>query len=233
MLVGCGIMKNLITNKKGSYTIEVSMIFTVIILAVLAMMFTFAYMLQKVSLVKSAVSAAQQGAEVWTDSRKSIGNGMVDAGEKRDSLYFRVKDNLLFQEKIFKWSTDGNNESNDYKSLPAKKVSKLMNSICIALKGGILKPKATDIYISCNNNLFKGRIAVEISQEVSPPLGGIKAFLDGKDTVTMQGRAVSTIVEPSEYIRNIDLAVELSKRVEDELNFQDILEQISGEKQQQ
>jgi hypothetical protein len=226
-------MKNLITNKKGSYTIEVSMIFTVIILAVLAMMFTFAYMLQKVSLLKSAVSAAQQGAEVWTDSRKSIGNGMVDTGEMRDSLYFRVKDNLLFQEKIFKWSTDGTNESNDYKSLPGKKVSKLTNSICNALKGGILKPRATDIYISCSNNLFKGRIAVEINQEVSPPLGGIKAFLDGKDTVTMQGRAVSTIVEPSEYIRNIDLAVELSKRVEDELNFQDILEQISGEKRKQ
>lgn len=225
------ILRKLMGNDKGSYTIEVSMVFTIVIMAVLALMFTFAYMLQKVSLVRLATYAAQQGAYIWTDSRRNPENGIVDISEEKDSLYYRLNDNLLFSEKTFEWSTAGMEEKDDGGSLLMKKAGKIKSSVCENLKGFILKPRDTSIRIGYSNNLLKGQLTVEVTQEISIPLGGIKAFFDGKDTVTLQGRAASTVVEPAEYIRNIDLAVELSKKIEDEISFEDILERISNKKQ--
>lgn len=209
------------------------MVFTIVILAVFALMFTFAYMLQKVSLERTAAYIARQGAEIWTDSRKSIEDGAVDFSKEEDSLYYRISDNLLFRSEAFEWNLENLPEKGLGNSLPLKKVEKIKDALCKNLTSLILKPGNTNIRVAYSNNLLKGQLTVEITQEVGVPLGGIKAFFDGKDTATLQGRAVSTIIEPAEYIRNIDLAVELSGKMKDSIDFQDILDRISGGKQQE
>ncbi|HYF74978.1 MAG TPA: hypothetical protein VD757_00205, partial [Candidatus Nitrosocosmicus sp.] len=71
-------------------------------------------------------------------------------------------------------------------------------------------------------------LIVEIIQEVKIPLGGIKAFFDGKDTLTLIAWSEAAVTEPDEYIRNIDLAMELGKRYKDKLDLKGLLDKVQA-----
>ncbi len=85
--------------------------------------------------------------------------------------------------------------------------------------------------ITYSNNIIRGKLSVEITQEIKVPLGGIKQFFDGKDTLTLSAQSEAAVSEPDEYIRNIDLAVELSKKLEGELDFEGMLDKIKAKGQ--
>lgn len=208
------------------------MVFTVVILAILALIFMFAYMLQKVSLMRVTAFAAQQGAEIWTDSRKDIDNVAIDVSTERDSLYYRVNDNSLLDEITIEWSSGEIKEKSDFGCLPEKKMNRVKDYIFKSLKASLLKPRNTNVNISYKNNLLRGQIVVEITQEISIPLGNIKAFFSGKDTVVLKSRSASVVVEPVEYIRNIDLAVELSKKIGESISLKDIISKIKDNGEQ-
>lgn len=226
--------------EKGSYTIEASMIFTMIVLVILTLLFAFVYVQQKSRLVSAASFAAQQGAELWLDSRKNMENGYISSQKSADSIGYRIFDNLLLSEKtyvgyieedvssgkpelILKMDTGGN--------LPGQKVSLIGESLCKKISGTVIKPEKTKVSITYKNNALRGRLTVEITQEIKVPLGGIKKFFDGKDTLTLSGRSVSSISEPAEYIRNVDLAIELSQKLGEELDLMGIMDKIKSKGQ--
>ncbi|HYF75188.1 MAG TPA: hypothetical protein VD757_01265, partial [Candidatus Nitrosocosmicus sp.] len=140
-------------RERGSYTIEISMIFTLIIFVVLLLMFMFLYMQQKACLVSAAAYAAQQGAEIWLDSRKSMEDGEVGNARKADPINYRVFDNLLFSRKTFEGyikeapGTDGKRKPvlkmNTGSSLPDKKARLIGEALCSKLDGLMLKPEDT------------------------------------------------------------------------------------------
>ncbi|MHB1394031.1 MAG: TadE family protein [Clostridia bacterium] len=224
-------------HDKGSFTVEVSMIFTLIVFVILTLLFTFLYMQQKASLVSAASFAAQQGAELWQDSRKSMENGEVNKAEA-DSIGYRVFDNLLFSSKTFEGyfqevsAPEGRKklvlkmDAGD--SLPGQKVSLIGEALCKRIGSTVLRPKSSKVRITYINNALRGRLSVEIIQEIKVPLGGIKALFDGKDTLTLNGQSKSAVTEPAEYIRNIDLAIELSKKLEGELDLLGLIDKIKS-----
>jgi hypothetical protein len=60
------------------------------------------------------------------------------------------------------------------------------------------------------------------------PFGGIKRFLNGKETVTLACKSTAAVTEPAEYIRNVDLALELTKKLEDSIDIEGVMSRISG-----
>lgn len=222
--------------EKGSYTIEASMLFTLMVFVIITLLFTFMYMQQKARLVSAASFAAQQGAELWLDSRRSMENGEVDGTGTADSIGYRVFDNLLLSGKTYEAyieeETDGNGRQklvlrmDKGNNLPAKKAMLIGAELCKRIEGAVLKPESTKLRISYTNNALRGRLSVEIEQEVKIPLGGLKTFLDGKDTLTLIGRSTAAVSEPAEYIRNVDLAIELSKKLGGKLDFQGMLDKV-------
>ena len=74
-------------------------------------------------------------------------------------------------------------------------------------------------------------LTVEIIQEIKVPLGGMKKLLDGKATLSLAGSSSAAVTEPAEYIRNVDLAVELSRRFGEQLDLKGILESIKAKGQ--
>ncbi len=223
---------------KGSYTVEASMVFTLIVLVVITLLFAFLYVQQKAKLVYAASFAAQQGAELWRDSRKDMEDGRVDIKKVSDSAGYRIFDNLLLSERTFKGYIE-EKISSDGKSapvlimetgggLPGKKASSIGKALYKKISPLFIKPENTRISITYRNNALRGRLLVEITQEIKIPLGGIKKFFDGKDTLTLSGSSSSSIVEPSEYIRNIDLAIELSQRLKEELDLMGLMEKIKS-----
>lgn len=226
----------------GSFTVEISMIFTVIVMAVITLLFTFLYMQQKAYLMSAAAFAAQQGAELWRDSGGSMENGGAYMGKHMDPMSYRIFDNLLFSEGTFEGylveetEADGSPvfvlrlDTGD--GLVGRKTAIIGNALAKRLRASVLKPEETKIRMKYSNNGLSGRISVEIIQEIKVPLGGIKRFIDGKATLSLAGSAMSKVAEPAEYIRNIDLAVELSRRLGEELDLMGVLDRLktSGKK---
>jgi hypothetical protein len=188
------------------------MIFTLIVFVILILLFTFLYMQQKASLVSAASFAAQQGAELWLDSRRSMENGEIEKVEA-DSLGYRIFDNLLFSNKTFEGYFEEEPAANGKmklvlkmdpgKSLPGQKVELIGEALCKRIERTVLKPKSTKLRITYVNNALRGRLIVEIIQEIKVPLGGIKVFLDGKDTLTINGQSTAAVSEPSESNRTV------------------------------
>jgi hypothetical protein len=87
------------------------------------------------------------------------------------------------------------------------------------------------VKVTYSNNVVRGKLYVEIIQEIKVPLGGIKQFFDGKDTLILSAQSEAAVSEPDEYIRNIDFALELSKKFEGELDFEGMLDKIRAKKQ--
>lgn len=225
-------------SDRGSYTIEASMIFSLIVLSVILLLFIFSYMQQKSTLESVASYAAQQGAELWLDSRRSMENGRTDLSKNADPPGYRVFDNLLMSEKTFEGYIEAAEDAQGRQmldlrldtdnTLPGKKALIIGEAICSKMKGTAIRPAGTKIRITYSNSFIIGKLSVEIIQEIKVPLGGLKQFLDGKETLTLSARSEAAVTEPEEYIRNIDFAVELAKELEGELDLKGIIEKIKA-----
>ena len=225
---------------RGSYTIEASLVFVTIMLALLALLFTFLYMGQRASLESFASFAAQQGAELWLDSRRNMEDGRINNKRPEDSIGYRIFDNLMFSsttyEGYFEREASDNGKTRVVfkmdagNNLPGHKALLIGEDLCKRIESTILKPESTRIRITFNNNALRGRLIVELIQEIKVPLGGIKEFFDGKDTLTLSVQSEAAVSEPDEYIRNVDLILELSKRLGEELDLGELAGRIGAKR---
>ena len=225
---------------RGSYTVEASMVFVTIMLALLALLFTFLYMGQRASLESFASFAAQQGAELWLDSRRNMEDGKINNKRPEDSMGYRIFDNLLFSsttyEGYFEREASDNGKTRVVfkmdagNNLPGHKALLIGEDLCKKIESTILKPESTRIRVTFNNNALRGRLIVELIQEIKVPLGGIKEFFDGKDTLTLSVQSEAAVSEPDEYIRNVDLILELSKRLGEELDLGELAGRIGAKR---
>ncbi|GEM_PF-567931 len=211
-------------NTSGSITIEAAIVVPTIILVLIALIVAFMILYQKAILVKAATQAAQQGAEIWTDSRKDIMDGSWDNTKERDSLYFRLFDSSfsasstmdLVSETKQEWEKTGN-------SIKGAKTLKVFNCVKTGLKRGLMKPKITKVDLDYTNCMVEGKLDITITQEIEIPLGWIKSFFDGKNTLTLTAKGVAVVEQPAEYIRNIDFALEYASKLKDSIDFGGIL----------
>jgi hypothetical protein len=198
-------------------------------------------MQQKTYLVSAASFAAQQGAELWRDSRRNIENGELIGTGTENSYGYRILDNLLLSRKTFEGylkeekGADGKSKlvliMDVGNNLPGQKVALIGEALCRRIENTVLKPEKTRVKLIYSNNGLRGRLSVEIMQEINVPLGGIKKFFDGKETLTLSGESTASVTEPAEYIRNIDLAIELSRRIEGELDLMGLLDKLGAKGQ--
>lgn len=222
-------------GEKGSITVETALVFPVIVFCIVALIFGFLLLYQKLLLTKAASLAAQQGAEIWVDSRKKIESGVWDPGERKDSLYYRLFSDTAFNgpyKKTLSASVEElKNEYNTAKSagrddIQAKKLSEMSAAIYAELGRGLLKPERTDIKIDFSNTVIQRRLKVTLAQEIRVPLGSIGQRIYGNSTMSLRGTGTAVVAEPAEYIRNVDLGIEYSKKLYNKLDIEEKLEEL-------
>ena len=202
------------------------MIFTSIVLAIVTLLFAFIYMQQKAYLTAAAAYAAEQGAELWDSTMGGI----------EHPVGYRVFDNLLMSEKTYEGllvrEKVGDGQSrlvlrlDSDESLPGHKMVLIGEALGKRLERAALKPQETRVKLTFSNNGLRQRLTIEIVQKVKVPLGSIKALFDGKETLNLYARSEAAVTEPAEYIRNVDLAVELSSRFRERLDLEGFLETL-------
>ncbi len=231
-------VKGLRGSNKGAFTVEATLVVPVILLVLFLLIYCFMILYQTVVLNRAAAFTAQQGAEVWLDSRKIIETGEFGS-TAMDGLYTRVLNDYLLEvdrplmdaeavdlsKSLETLYGEASTNSSDVKD---KKLYQIKAGLFKNLKGGILKPEKTTVDVKFTNRMLERKLDVTITQEVRIPLGMLKSIFSGKSTLTLEGRGTAAVAEPAEYIRNIDFGIECARRVKDAVNIDALLDKIKG-----
>lgn len=190
--------RSLLQDRRGSFTLEASLVFPVIFYALIILLFFCMYLYQTAVLGQAAGVAAERAAYSWDNSYRNSRTGAYEAG-KYDSLYWRLTDDGLLQ-GVFGWDESS---SNDYVNLQVPVSSQTDGALSLkklARTGGEL-PSGLTGEMSYDNNLMSRKVSVLLHRMI--PLVPLEKVLGD---VEQYGRSDSYIVEPVEWIRTVELA---------------------------
>ncbi|QYR20673.1 pilus assembly protein [Paenibacillus sp. sptzw28] len=190
-------------SEEGSFTLEASMVFPVIFVALIAMVMFSMYMYQKVVIYYAASISAERSAFQWNNSKRDAMSGIGITGEY-DGLYWRMSGNGALQSlfgygdaagdsgglSVAVGGTGSGRNSEESSSLPVVKISKI----------GARIPQPFEGEINYSYGLMEKRIEVKLRQPISIPI--LEKTL-GRSEPSSISRA--SIVDPVELIRNVDL----------------------------
>ncbi|WP_458125760.1 TadE/TadG family type IV pilus assembly protein [Paenibacillus sp. Z3-2] len=185
---------NRLKKEEGSFTVEASLIFPVVLFILVLLLFFTMYMYQKTFLNQHAYAASERAAYSWDNSHKQAMTGEFVAGE-HDNLYWRLTDDRMLG-ALFGWVGADNQVSvsvpaGEGGSLSEQKLSQAVQHISSAMKGTI----------EYQNSLTQRKITTKLDQVISLPLPSF--LFDSGNRVQTQGS--SAVVEPVEFIRTVDL----------------------------
>lgn len=192
-----------LSQEHGSFTVEASMLFPLIMMLLIVVMFFCLYMYQQVMLVYVGSTAAERASYSWDNSYKAAKTGEVQTGQN-DSLYWRLNDDQVL-DILFglgsgntnaAYQVGGGNEgtgdgSAATESLPIKKMAKSAAWIPFGIQGEM----------KYRNSLIKREVSINLNHPIRfAPL----EWIMGRLPLTTQ--LSSTIVDPVEFIRTVELA---------------------------
>ncbi|WP_248925602.1 TadE family protein [Paenibacillus hamazuiensis] len=193
----------------GSFTVEASLTFPLVMLATFAIVFACLFFYQRVALQFAAEQTAERAAFVWDNSAKELETGLFAIGQT-DGLYWRTfQDHAL---DIFHWMT-GRTVSGV--SLPSgrsgeglqgaeKKLNRSAGTLSTAVTGDL----------TYTNYLFLRKVEAKLKQIFVTPLYVWKWLK--RDSV--HADAASYVVEPAEFMRTVDLIRTFVQEVKDRIS---------------
>lgn len=227
--------KNFITRNKASVTVETTIIISTIIFILMVLVFSFMLMYQKALLAKTATKVAQQGAEIWVDSRKQIETGSYSE-EESDSLYYRIFNDALITGKKFSVTINSLaqykellSHETEKENIQEKKFLKMKKLILSELSRGILKPSKTTVEIEFSN-VIQRKIEVKLSQNIKIPIDFFIKFFGKRESFDLSSKGVAIVSEPSENIRNIDLGLEYFEKFKKGIDYEELKKKLKGSK---
>lgn len=194
-------LKKLKKNESGSFTLEASLLFPILLILTISLIFFSLVIYEKVELHQRAQLMADRMAYSWGNSGKDPATGSFDKytsdADSNDGLYWRLFGNNI----LSKFGLDLGNKSADIaigsrnsSSLPDRKLSRIPKSWLPAGATGT---------IQFWNNFAGGKIVVHLHQTLSLP-ATIKKIL-GISVISTN--AYASVSDPVEFIRDTDLVV--------------------------
>jgi len=187
---------NKLRHEEGSFTVEASMLFPFIFMIIVVLLFFCLYTYQKVVLVYVGSVAAERTVNNWDNSSKEAATGSFPYGQF-DGLYWRLTDdqalNVLFglTGQAQGTSYELHHLGSDSDSLPMRKMA----------GASALVPEAIQGKIVYQNQGWKRSVSVDIQNPLRfKPLEWMRS-----KQVTLQTRISSSVVDPVEFIRSVEL----------------------------
>ncbi|ETT51704.1 TadE/TadG family type IV pilus assembly protein [Paenibacillus sp. FSL H7-689] len=185
---------NKFKKEEGSFTVEASLIFPVVLFILVLLLFFTMYMYQETFLNQHAYAASERATYSWDNSHKQGMTGEFVAGE-HDNLYWRLTDDRMLG-ALFGWAGADNQVSvsipaGEGGSLLEQKLAQAVQQMPSAMKGTI----------EYQNSLIQRKVTTKLEQVISLPLPSF--LFDSGNRVLTQGS--SAVVEPVEFIRTVDL----------------------------
>jgi hypothetical protein len=195
-------LSQLSRQEQGSFTLEASIVFPVLLAFILLFLIFGMYMYQKVVLFYAASSIAERTAFAWDNSYRDPRSGMLET-EDYDGLYWRIGDDGMLG-SVFGLEENGRTA---YAELPpANEAARDKGELATyKLLRASKQAMHTEGIYSGQINYSRSRLLRTIEVKLKRPLaaGSPERSLLGREPVTL---ATATIVDPVEFIRSVDLA---------------------------
>lgn len=186
-------------NESGSFTLEASLLFPIILILTICLIYFSLVIYEKVALHQRAQLIADRMAYVWGNSTKDPVTGAftmyTSDPRSPDGLYWQLfEDNFLSKFGLDFGRRSGNIAIGSHSggSLPDRKLSRAPASWLPAGASG---------HVKFENDLTGGKIEVELKQPLSLPDSVEMIF--GINRISTQASA--SINDPVEFIRDTDL----------------------------
>ncbi|CAM2982171.1 TadE family protein [Paenibacillus sediminis] len=186
--------KRSILDSEGSFSLEASLVFPIVLLVTFTLLFFCVYMYQNAILVQVASSAAERAAYSWDNSHKDARNGSFAKGEY-DSLYWRLSDDQMLG-ALFGFAGVSSRQS---LALPAAASQSGALSVQKIAKAASGIPSGMSGEMSYDHQLMLRKVNVHLEQFVDLP--GITQVIGGN----MNSEVSSVVTEPVEFIRTVEL----------------------------
>ena len=179
-------------------------------------------MYHRVLLTKTASLIAQQAAKEWHNDQE-LYHHITELAQGSKTMVQTVEGDLTAE--IVRMSAVVEPPTG-----VTQKCKVIQKAVLAQLAKTIKKPESTTVEVQYNSGLFTQEITVCIKQEMTVPLGQLKRFFSGKDTVLLSAEEKVVVTEPAEFIRNVDLFLECKERIGDRVNLTELLSRLKGKK---
>lgn len=170
--------KTLLTSK-GSFTVEASIVFSVVFLLVAALVYIFIIMYQYAFLQSIANQTANEGAYYYVNQYN-----FNDTSASDFNLYWRIVDT----------STEKEIKINSY--------------ISDKLEKSILKSNRSVDNDTSYKFLLK-QLKINIEEQYTLPIGNLFMMFGVSPTLKLKAEAVSPLDDNAEFVRNLDLVIDI------------------------
>ena len=193
----------LVSDTKGSFTIEASFVLPLILLSTLSLLFLALYVYQTTSAFQNAGVAADRAAFIWDNSNKNAVTGDYSI-EQDDGLYWRLHSDSMSD--LFRFIIP--NAAAEI-SLPASASSSHAGPEGKMQKvGGTLSADWSGKMRYVNSGFYR-EVTVHLEKPFrSPP------FMMGKLSKDVTSTAAAQVVDPVESIRLVDLTRSFIKEIQ-------------------
>ena len=188
------LIKKKIFVKDGKIIVETAIIFPLVFLAVIAVLYICMILFERAYMQSLADLAVQRGAILWKNQEKDIMLGSIDKEDlKRGGLYWQLID---FQNKEKK-----------------QKVEDFILQRMVQHKL-IMPAERPTIFIDSQSFIAQNKLNVKIERKFKIPPGRLLKIFGITPFYTISVKAEAVIDQPSEFIRNTDLILDIEKDLE-------------------
>ncbi|MDQ2085706.1 pilus assembly protein [Herbivorax sp. ANBcel31] len=192
----------ILKNKKGSLTVEATIVVPVVIFTLIALILIGEFLYQQSYIQSVADRTACRGAEVWNNPSKDMIKAQILKDNMKDvCLYWRIP--LL-----------ESSEAKDKKRSKIEEYTKyLMTNASI-----LGKPDSLDVTAEmAEDYIIYKKIRVTVKAEYKNPFAPILRPFGLKDTIIIKTHSEAVVNEPVEFIRTTDFALDIVREVDNKI----------------
>ena len=191
-------IKKRLKVQDGYLTIETTMVFSVLFFSLILILFVGMVMYQNVNLQSIAVQASERGSVVYSSRVADMTTGVKTLDD------FLIRDpyrNVPFM--------DGGSKE-DYASIINTYINGRMGRRDI-IRGEV---KNSGDYVEVEDYLIEKRIKVNIRSDYQMPVNSIAEMFGRKGPFTVDTTAVSAVIDSPDFVRNVDLAMDVIRQTD-------------------
>lgn len=190
-------MISILKNEKGAIIVESTLVLPIVFCTILLLIFFSLFLYQNAVVEQTSAIAAERVAFSWNNSARDQRTGAYAEGS-HDPLFWRLSDDGMLQSIFGGTSQPGK----DKIELPAAKSEEDGLALRKLSSTGQELPSFVGGQMNYSHELLTRTVKTQFHREL--PISPLHFYM--KDSDTASGQSVSYIVEPTEWIRTVELA---------------------------
>ena len=180
-------------SKKGSITVEASIVTPIVILSIIAVILMGLILYQRAVLQSVSDKAVQTGATSWENLAADIATGKTTQNDLTDNgLYWRV----------FEEDSEG-------------KIAKIKEyTEALLIRKNILRPESSVTSINIKNYIVYKRLELTVENTYKMPGRAVMRLFGSDGKLRLKVTSFAVIDDPAELIRNTDFLLDIEKELE-------------------